>query len=330
MLLLLQVHGQLTARDLAERLETSERTARRDLEALCMAGLPVYSQRGRGGGWALLGGHRIDLTGLTAEEAQALFLVIGPGSAGTLGPGVGQALAAARRKVLAALPEPLRAQVEAAASTVLIDQSGWGQPPERAAPGVKAPDDPQDDPHLASLRAAVLAGVKVVLSYEPPGRPVEDRLVEPHGLVCKRGVWYLVATAPAGLRTYRLSRARSVATTDEAVERLEGFDLAEVWAGSQRDLSARMRATVVTELVGDQACLRRLRATVGRWWPVEEAGPDKDGRSRVTVRFPSVAVAVAELVGLADRSEVVSPPEVRAGMAGMGRRLASRYGDAPV
>lgn len=145
-LLMLQVHGQLTVAELAQRLETSERTTRRDLEALCMAGVPLYAQRGRGGGWALLGGCRIDLTGLTAEEARALFLATGPGSATALGPGVGEALAAARRKVLAALPEPLRAQVEVAGAALLIDQSRWGVAAELVG------DPSAADPRLGALR----------------------------------------------------------------------------------------------------------------------------------------------------------------------------------
>ncbi|MHB8669058.1 MAG: helix-turn-helix transcriptional regulator [Acidimicrobiales bacterium] len=320
-LLMFQLHGRLTAVELAERLETSERTVRRDLDALCMAGVPLHSQRGRGGGWTLVGGHRMDLTGLTAEEAHALFLATGPGTSAALGPGVGQGLTAARRKVLAALPEPLRAQVEAAGAFVLIDQSRWG----RAADGGTSRSPVVEDPHLAALRSAVLGGVQAMISYEPPGRPAEDRRVQPHGLVCKRGVWYLVATAPGGLRTYRLSRVRSVVVTDEAVEPPAGFDLAEAWAGVQRQLAARM-AAVVAEVTVAPNSLRRLRATVGVWWSVEETGAADDGRTQVTIRFPSVAVAASELAALGDHVEVGSPEEVRAEMAEIGRRLASRYG----
>ena len=324
--LLLQVRGRMTAADLAERLEASERTIRRDLEALCMAGVPLYSQRGRGGGWALLGGHRIDLSGLTAGEAQALFLATGPGSAAELGPGVDQGLAAARRKVLAALPEPLRAQVDAAGTAILVDPSRWARPPDG---GEHARVGAVDEPHLDVLREAVLAGVQVVLRYEPPGRPAEDRRLHPHGLVNKRGVWYLLATAPAGLRTYRLSRVRSVAVTDDAAERPAGFDLAEAWAGVRRRLSARSPVPVVVELAVAPAVLSRLQAMVGAWWPVEEGEPGDDGRARATVRFPNAAVAAAELSPLADHAEVVSPAEVRAELAEVGRRLVRRYGDGP-
>jgi len=319
--LMFQIRGRLTAAELAERLETSERTIRRDLEALCMAGVPLYSQRGRGGGWTLPGGHRMDLTGLTTEEAQALFLAIDPGSTMALGPGVTAGLVAARRKVFAALPEPLRAQVNAAGAAVLIDPSAWGRPQSDATGAPVA-----DDPHLARLRRAVLAGVQVVVNYEPPGRPAEDRRLHPHGLVCKRGVWYLVATTAAGLRTYRLSRVRSVDVTDEPVERPVDFDLAEAWASVQQRLRDRVPAAVVVEVAVAPDSLRRLRAMVGAWWPIEETGTADDGRSQLTIHFPSVAVAAAEMVGLCNHAEVVAPQLVRSELAEIGRGLVSRYG----
>src|ERR687897_1625779 len=119
-LLVLQARGRITAAELAEELEISERTARRDLEALGMAGIPVYSQAGRGGGWSLLGGARTDLSGLTAAEARTLFLVAGPSSSAT------PQIKAALRKLVQALPETFRADAEAAASAVVLDPAGWG------------------------------------------------------------------------------------------------------------------------------------------------------------------------------------------------------------
>jgi predicted DNA-binding transcriptional regulator YafY len=323
--LLFQLRGRLTAAELAEQLETSERTIRRDLEALCMAGVPLYSQRGRGGGWTLFGGYRIDLTGLTAKEAQALFIATGPDSVADLGPGVSEGLTAARRKVLAALPGPLRAQVETAGTTLLVDQSAWGR---SIVDTVGAPV--ADDPHLSSLRSAVLAGVQAVVNYEPPGRLAEDRQLHPLGLVCKRGVWYLVATAEAGLRTYRLSRVRWVEVTDEPVERPVDFDLAETWRGAQQRLSAQKPAAIVVQVAVAPDSLRRLRAMVGKWWPIEETGTTDDGRAEVTIHFPNASVAAAELVGLNDHAEVIAPQQVCTEMAELGRRLVRRYGDTSV
>src|SRR5918996_4848972 len=121
-LLVLQARGRVTAAELAAELEVSVKTARRDLEALAIAGIPVYAQVGRGGGWSLLGGARTDLSGLTAEEVRALFLVAGPASAAT------PEVKAALRKLVRALPEPFRDSAEAASTAVLVDPNGWDRP----------------------------------------------------------------------------------------------------------------------------------------------------------------------------------------------------------
>ena len=290
--LLLQVHRRMTVAELARRLEASERTIRRDLEALGMAGVPVYAQRGRGGGWQLLDGHRLDLTGLTAMEAQALLLAADLGSASTLGPGVARGLVAARRKLLAALPEPLRGLAEAAATTVLIDPSRWGG----NAAGAPAPGGAgAEHAHWEHLRTAIVSQVQVDVRYEPPGRPAEDRRLHPHGLVCKRGTLYLMASAPAGLRTYRLSRFRSVDLTADPASRPRDFDLAGAWAGVQRELSTRAPTPVAVELAVAPVALARLRAMLGRWWPVRETGVRDDGWALVSAQFANATVAAAEL-----------------------------------
>lgn len=338
--LLLQVHRKLTAGELAERLETSERTIRRDLEALMLAGVPIYPRRGRDGGWALVGGNRLDLTGLTSGEAQALFLATGAAAAGDFGPGVAEGLAGARRKVLAALPPPLRAQVEAAAAAIHVDGTRWGLPDDApAAQGAAGGgsrggrDGAEEQAHLEALRAAVLAGVRVRMAYEPPGRLCEERRLSPHGLVNKRGVWYLLAGAEAGLRTYRLSRVRSVEVLAERAERPDGFDLAQAWGEVQRRMAERPSLPVVVEVAVPAPSLRRVRAMIGAWWPMDEpegsATPATLGAAQptVTVRFPSAAVAAAELSRLGEHAEVLSPPEVRAELAAIGRRLEARYRD---
>lgn len=315
----------MTVPELATRLEASQRTVRRDLDSLSMAGVPVYSQRGRGGGWRLLGGHRIDLSGLTADEAQALLLATDPGAA-ALGPELAQGLAAARRKVVAALPEPMRSQVEAAAATVLVDPSGWGrraEDPTRTSGG--GPGGRAEGGHLLALRAAVRTGMQVDVDYEPPGRPAEARRLHPHGLVCKRGVWYLVATTAAGRRTYRVSRVRAVRPTEDRAERPEGFDLAAAWDEIQDELRSRAPSPVVVEAEVSAGSLRRLRATVGSWWPVEEGPADCRGPVPVTMRFPTVDLAAAELVGLGDQIHVRSPAAVRDALAGIGEHLVARY-----
>jgi predicted DNA-binding transcriptional regulator YafY len=174
-LLVLQARGRVTAEALAAELEISVRTARRDLEALASAGLPVYAQPGRGGGWSLLGGARTDLSGLTAAEARALFLLAGPVAS------VAPEARAALRKLVRALPETFRAEAEAAASAVVLDTTRWG--------GAVPPSQP----HVDSLQGAVIERRQVRLGYADRRRHESTRIVHPLGLVRKGSAWYLVA-----------------------------------------------------------------------------------------------------------------------------------------
>lgn len=315
--LLLQAHGQLTASQLAGLLETSERTIRRDLDALCMAGVPLYSQRGRGGGWALLGGHRLDLTGFTVEEAEALFLVAGAqtSAAGGMGPGLRSAL----RKVFAALPAPLQARAEAATSASVVDPAGWGRTPA---------DEP---PFLARLRDAVLAKVQVDIDYAKPGSAAERRRVHPYGLVSKHGVWYLLAGTAQGRRTFRVSRVHGATPTEERAEVPEGFDLSAEWDAAQRDFVQRMHVVEVEVEVAERVVLA-LTAALRGWTDVTEAEGGSDGWRRLTVSVPHARVAAAELARFAGDVRVISPPEVRAELARIGAELVARNSaasDAP-
>jgi predicted DNA-binding transcriptional regulator YafY len=314
-LLLLQTHGQLTAADLAERLETSERTMRRDLDALSAAGVPVYSQRGRGGGWALLGGHRLNLSGLTAAEAEALFLVAGPERLAGLGvePGVRSAL----RKLLAALPAPLRDQATAARAAVHVDPVRWGRKAE-----------PQSR-HVDALREAVVAGVQVDLSYAKPGQAPTGRRVHPFGLVSKSGTWYLIAGTAEGLRTFRVSRVRSVSRTDEAVERPEDFDLAQAWEAVVEQIPQRTDGLAVDLRVAPEV-LGWIRASLSGWARLTLLDPpheqDGTGWTQFRATFPNASAAAANLASFGARVEVLSPPEVRHELARIARELAEIYG----
>ncbi|MGH2539981.1 MAG: helix-turn-helix transcriptional regulator [Actinomycetota bacterium] len=304
-LLILQARGRVTAADLAEELEISERTARRDLEALAMAGIPVFSQAGRGGGWSLIGGARTDLSGLTAAEARTLFLVAGPSASAT------PEMRAALRKLVRALPEPFRAEAEAAAAAVVLDPTRWGR--ESATPPA----------HLEVLQRAVVAGMQVRLRYTGVDRPETDRMVHPLGLVAKASVWYLVAGTDAGLRTFRLSRVRSVEVTDRPVERPEDFDLEETWRSIVDTLEERrtwFRATVLAspEAVG------WLRGAFGR--RITVGGTETDGRVHVEIRSWSAHTIASELVGFGGNAEVVEPPEVREELARRGAELSELYG----
>jgi predicted DNA-binding transcriptional regulator YafY len=304
-LLVLQARGRVTAAELADELEVSERTARRDLEALAMAGIPVYSQAGRGGGWSLVGGARTDLSGLSAAEARTLFLVAGPSAAAT------PQIKAALRKLVRALPEPLRAEAESAASAVVLDPDRW----DRA--GRPEPE------HLEVLQRAVVDGVQVRLRYAGRDRPETERLVHPLGLVAKAGVWYLVAGTDAGRRTFRLSRVRGVVVTDEPAERPEGFDLAETWKEIVDSIDERRTWFEASALVEPEA-VSWLRASYGSRMTVGETGAD--GRVSCELRSWSAHTLAGELASYGSRVEVVSPDEVREELARLGAELSARYG----
>ncbi|MGH9212274.1 MAG: helix-turn-helix transcriptional regulator [Acidimicrobiales bacterium] len=304
-LLLLQARGRVTAAEVAEELEVSVRTARRDLEALSMAGIPVYSQAGKGGGWSLVGGARTDLSGLTAAEARTLFMVAGPSAAAT--PDVKAAL----RKLIHALPETFRAEAEAAASAIVLDPSSWDHTP------------PPRPVHLDILQRAVLEGVQVRLGYADRMRAVTERIVHPLGLVAKGQVWYLIADTEAGLRTFRVGRARSVELTDQPVVRPDGFDLAETWQSVVAKMDER-RATFRTVVRASRTALPWLRGSFGNRATV---GDTTDaGWVEVVVRGHSPESVAAELAAFGDYVDVVEPDEVRDHLARLGASLVSRYG----
>ncbi len=306
-LLLLQMRGRVTAAEVARELEVSQRTARRDLEALSLAGVPVYSTPGSGGGWALVGGARTDLTGLTADEARALFLTAGSSAA------VAPAAAGALRKLLGALPAPFREGARAAGAAVVVDAASWGR---------TAPPEP---PHLPALQRAVLEGQQVVLGYRGRDARPSSRVVSPLGLVTKGGVWYLVADTDAGVRTFRVGRVTDVAATGQPVERPPGFDLRAAWEQNvgeveQRRTGVRVEALAEPEVVPVLlGWLGRERVTVG--------GTAPDGRVEVTVAGPSLPLIVAHVAGLGRRLEVLTP-EARPQLAALAEQLRGLYGDA--
>lgn len=298
-LLVLQARGRTTAAELARELEVSERTARRDLEGLALAGIPVYSQPGRGGGWELVGGARTDLSGLTADEARALFLIAGPS-------GATPEVRAALRKLVQALPATFREHAEAAAGAVVHDPSGW----DHAVPG--APD------HLEALQRAVIEGVRVELDYRRRDGRASSRTVHPLGLVVKNNIWYLVAGTDAGQRTFRVNRVRSLRLTAEPVVRPDDFDLAEAWSSIVTTVDAQ-RAPVRVQVRTDRATVDILRYVFGT--RVESGATGRDGRVEVELRAQSEDMVARQLAGFADRIEVVAPKSVRRHLADIGRGL---------
>jgi predicted DNA-binding transcriptional regulator YafY len=307
-LLFLQARGRVTAAEVAAELEVSVKTARRDLEALSIAGIPVYSLSGRGGGWELIGGARTDLSGLTAAEARTLFLVAGPSSAVT--PGAKAAL----RKLVRALPETFRAEAEKAAAAVVLDPAGWGG-------NVPAPP-----PHLEALQRSVIEGVQVRLGYTDAEGAVTERMVHPLGLVSKGTTWYLVADTEAGRRTFRVWRVRSVVLTDQPAARPPDFDLTTAWQEIVATMDERRGLRHVHALV-DAGLLHWVRVRFGNRLTVGDAAPD--GRVRVDIGLPATHDDPArELCAFADGLEVVGPADVRERLAEIGRALLARHGTA--
>ncbi|WP_416966886.1 helix-turn-helix transcriptional regulator [Streptomyces sp. 4F14] len=307
-LLMLQRREQVTAAEVAKELEVSERTARRDLDALAMSGIPVYSVQGRGGGWRLLGGARTDLSGLTESEALALFLAAGPAAPGT--PAVRSAL----RKLVRALPEPFRAQAEAAASSLLLDPRGWDW--NRAAP-----PPPR---FLDGLRDAVVRGVQVRLGYVDSAGAGSERIVHPLGVVAKGPSWYLVAYTETGRRTFRVDRVSSAVPTDRPVLLPAGVDLAESWREIADDVE--LRRTPPVEIHGTCAPdgIDHLRTALGDH--LETGGVTADGRITVVIRGPSEYGLAGHLAGLVEWLDITSPQGVRDHLAAIGNSLAERYG----
>ena len=306
-LLILQAKGRVTAAELAEELEISERTARRDLEALAMAGIPVYSQPGRNGGWSLLGGARTDLSGLTAAEARTLFLVAGPSSAVT------PEAKAALRKLVRALPETFRAEAEAAAAAVVLDPTTWGT--------TSAPRPP----YLDAIQEAVVKGVQVRLAYADRDGNETERTVHPLGLVAKSSVWYLVADTEAGMRTFRVGRVRGLTMTDRPVVRPDGFDLAETWRAVVEAMDER-RTAFRAVVRAEPRAMGWLRSAFGSSVVVQDTLDD--GRLEVEIGAWSSEALAHDLVGFGGHVEVVRPVEVRDQLASIGEELVARYGAA--
>lgn len=305
-LLLLQQRKLVTASEVARELEVSERTARRDLEALSMAGVPVYSVQGRGGGWRLVGGARTDLSGLTASEARALFLVAGPASTAT--PDVKAAL----RKLVRALPEPFRAQAEAAAASVVVDPRLWGA-------SAAAPPPPR---FLDALQEAVISGVQVRLGYVDSKGAETERMVHPLGVVAKGPTWYLVSETQVGRRTFRIDRVSSVALTDKPVRRPPGFDLAQSWREIADEVD-RKRTPLEAQAVCAPDGIGLLRAMLGG--RLEVGGTTSDGRIEVVIRGHNEYALAGQLAGLIEWVEVTGPQGVRDHLAAIGTALAARY-----
>ncbi|MEV7888895.1 helix-turn-helix transcriptional regulator [Streptomyces sp. NPDC002817] len=300
-LLLLQTRGRMTAAQLAEELEVSVRTVYRDVEALSAAGVPLYADAGHAGGYRLLDGYRTRLTGLTADEAEALFLAGVPGPAAELG--LGSVLAAAQLKVRAALPVELRAHADRISGRFHLDAPGWYA-------------EAEETPYLPAVADAVWKNRVLNIVYRRWRAPTDvERRLEPYGLVLKAGRWYVVAGP--GPRTFRVDQILRLAVAEGEFTRPGDFDLAAYWAAYQRDFHERLyRGEAVVRLAPGVTLARAV-----------DIRADEGGGTLVTVPIESVEHALGEFLRMGTDIEVLQPPELRERLARTAAELAEMYGN---
>ncbi|MFI7387112.1 helix-turn-helix transcriptional regulator [Streptomyces sp. NPDC049813] len=329
LLLLLQTRTPtpVPAQTLATRLEVSVRTIYRDIEALSAAGVPVYTERGRHGGITLLPDYRTDVTGLTADESRALFILAAQGAHTALG--LDAAIGSALRKVMAALPAPHRPAAELTSRRILVESSRWMGPPPREV-------------DMSALQDAVFADRRLRIRYRHSGADApRTYTVDPYGLVCKAGVWYLVADRRRVPRLFRADRMHAVTPTDAPVQRRDGVELADVWATLKQRVETRPGGVDVTARVRRtrfDLFLRLCGASLVEHpedpehpehpeHPEGPEGPEGDGAGEwITVRLGYDALgAVRSLAPFADHVEVLEPPAAREELARCAAALTALY-----
>jgi predicted DNA-binding transcriptional regulator YafY len=312
LMLMLQTKGRMTALELSRELEVSERTIYRDLDALSIAGIPVYTERGPTGGISLLDNYRTSLTGLTSDEVQALFSAILPDPAADLG--ADATLKKAILKLTAALPARQQNQVESVRQRVHLDGASWFQAEEPT-------------PFLPLIQEAMWEQRRFKMTYRRGDGTWVTRLVSPHGLVAKANIWYMVANIRFGMQVYRVSRIQEATVTEVGFEREVGFDLPAFWqqwterfenSGEPYAVALRVHMDKVGDLVpafGE-----------GIHHIVAQAGsPDSGGYLTLVLKFSSYEQALREVVGIGNAGKVIMPPELQAGLRKLAKDIHKLY-----
>jgi predicted DNA-binding transcriptional regulator YafY len=324
LLLILQARGRVTAPVVAAELEVSVRTVYRDVEALSAAGVPVWTEQGRGGGIALLPGYRTDMTGLTADESRALVALTGRAVPDDLG--MGTALAAAVHKLVAAVPASHRPAAEQARDRVLVDHTGWYR---RSSPA----------PHLTAVQEAVWADRRLRVRYRHGDGEVAGYLLDPYGLVVKAGVWYLVAAHRGRARLFRVDRLLAAEVVEAAARRPDDLDLAAEWARLRADVErprdlVAVRVRVRDDLVPMVLRVTRGQRTAGEGLPTSTdadstapttSEPDPGGWQTLTLTFRARGAAVWALLGFGGGIEVLEPVAVRELLIETARAALTRH-----
>jgi predicted DNA-binding transcriptional regulator YafY len=295
-LLLLQARGQVTERELAEQLEVSQRTIHRDLESLSAARIPVSAIRGAQGGWQLEKGWRTHVPGLDEAEIHALLMAQPRGLGNN--PRLAAAAQSALNKVMAAMPEPMKAQAAHLQQRLHVDPTGWR-------------DTGEDLSMLAAVQDAVARDRKLTFDYVKADGEESSRTVDAMGLVSKGLTWYLVARTAKGMRTFRVSRMKRVAVLAVGFERPARFDLVEHWRSSTAELG-RKRASYRTILCLTTGAARRIQS----WCVTRAAFPDRvkdsgDGRITLEVDFDDESQARFFVLGLGSAVRVLEPESLK-------------------
>lgn len=311
-LMLLQTRGRMSARELARSFEVSVRTIHRDIDQLSAAGIPVYADRGRNGGFQLMDGYRTRLTGLTRSEAEVLFLAGLPGPAAQLG--LSDLLSAARLKLLAALPATVQSDAERIAGRFHLDPVPWFRA-----------NDPL--PYLRTVAQAVWNERYLKARYAMTGREdARSRRLGPLGLVLKAGVWYLVAQSSKGVGTYRVARIAAAEIADEPFVRPKKFDLAAHWEKSAQSYEGETyRAHADVRLSPRGMALIEILGPYVADAAANSARRERNGWTRCTLPIESVPHAVREFMRLGDEVEVIGPAALRQSIAEASAAMAERH-----
>jgi predicted DNA-binding transcriptional regulator YafY len=312
-LMLLQTRGRVSARELAEEFEVAVRTIHRDIDELSAAGVPVYAERGRNGGFRLSDGYRTTLTGLNSSEAETLFLAGLPGPAAELG--FADALATARLKLLAALPPSLQPGAERIASRFLLDPGIWFQ---NVAPL----------PSLPVIAQAVFRERMLACRYRRAGETeARPRRLGPLGLVLKAGIWYLVAQRGKSIRTYRAANIHDAEMTDEPFARPKHFDLASHWRGAVREYEAGVYHEEADVRLSPKGVylLEMFGPYVMKAAAETASEPDRRGWIRCRLPLESIDFGVRQLLQLGDDVIVLGPAELRTQLAETAHRIAKAH-----
>jgi len=311
LLLLLQNRGQMTAEELANELEVSKRTIYRDIDALSVAGVPVYANGGPGGGYALLDNYRTTLTGLNENEIRALFMLTIPGPLSDLG--VSQQLKAAMLKLTSSLAEDHHKHANYLLQRLHLDAASWFQT-----------DEPV--PHLKIVQEAVWQDRQLVFAYRRRNGAVSEHTISPYGLVAKASIWYLVAATEQGMRVYRVSRIEAVQMIQTHFVRPPDFDLADFWGGWVTSYKTSLPKYPVTLRIAPDLVpvLPYILGNDVRTL-VEQAEPDSEGWRIVDYTFERIEEAQTYVLGMGASVDVIAPEELRIRVLNLATAVVAHY-----